>query len=163
MKRTSTLLTLALLSLFAAHAHALPKQGNFDLSGTLSASYLEDAKNPVDLSFRLGIYYTDPLSLGFSSSYSISGKDPVFTTMLDARYHFYIDQQLVPYAGIQAGFANVDIDNDSDIAFGFGGHAGIAYYLQPNVSVYAQVFNNIYFAHGDTTHRGFGLGLAVLF
>ena len=58
---------------------------------------------------------------------------------------------------------NVDIDNDSDIAFGFGGHVGLAYYLQPNLSVYAQLFNNIYFAHGDTTHRGFGLGLSLLF
>jgi len=164
MKRFFPLVLALVFSLAAGSALALPKQGDFDLSGGVAFNMMRDADDTVDLTARVGVMFTGDLGFGLSGSVNVKGDDDIYTTFVDARWHFNVDPQLQPYAGVKVGTAYIDYDKaDSETFLGIGGFGGARFYFNPRIAAFGEIGHTFFFGSETEAATGINFGASFLF
>jgi len=118
----------------------------------------DDVDDMVMLSGVLDVMYTNELALGLRVEAGFGGDD-LYAALVEARYHFLINENAVPYAGAVAGPAMLHVDGDTDPAFKTGVFGGLKYYVNPLIALFAEMqFGGVY---GDETATYAGLFVGV--
>ena len=59
------------------------------------------------------------------------------------KYHFFTDQSIVPYVGLQAGYTHSayyqpNIPDNKSNSFSYGGMLGVKWFVKENISFYTE-------------------------
>ncbi|MBC7808301.1 MAG: outer membrane beta-barrel protein [Akkermansiaceae bacterium] len=102
----------------------------------LSGNFQFDPENNIDLTVGYGIFLSPNLEVGGLFEYANpEGGDSQYGLTGFADYHFPSESALLPFVGVQLGFA--DAGGDSDNYFRYGLRGGVKYFLNQNVSANA--------------------------
>ncbi len=153
---------LAVIALFCAPAHALPKQGDMEAGGQLAGWIMTDYDNMVALSGSMGIFYTDEIYVGARVEVGVSD-DSAVALVVEGAYNFPVNEVFSPYAGATLGAAYVDVDDDGEIALKTSALGGVKYYLNEYYSIYAEAQLGYFLADESTEFLGIGIGAKMKF
>ena len=167
LSKTALFATVAigLGSLFAAPAQAqtvlnplLPTQGTREIS--LDGRFQFDPVTDVNLNLGYGYFLNRNLEVGGRFSFSDTDGAPSSYGLVGfADYHFPSESALLPFVGVQVGFADPGGDNDTSFLYGVRG--GVKYFLNQNVSVNGILeYNDTDSKNADSTFA-LNLGLSV--
>ncbi len=112
----------------------LPVKGTKEIS--LSGFFQFDPDTNINLNVGYGYFFNRNLELGGEFNYSnpAKGNDSYgIGAVLD--YHFPTASALLPFVGVNAGYA--DAGGNTDSYFRYGVRAGVKYFLNQNVSANA--------------------------
>jgi len=144
MKRV--FLALALLGLLCSSAFATEaiKEGRGKLSVSGSASF---QRNDVEidtliLATEVGYFVVDDLEVAVKAMGMMAEADGTDMTMmsglLSMKYHVETESPMIPYVGPQVALVYVDYGIDDDTSFGWGGFAGVDFFVTENVSLFVE-------------------------
>ena len=156
---------IGLGSLFVAPAQAqtainpiLPTQGTREIS--LDGTFQFDPVTNIDLNLGYGYFVSRNLELGGRFSFAdFEGAPSSYGLAAFADYHFPGESALLPFVGVQVGFADPGGNNDTSFLYGVRG--GVKYFLNQNVSVNGILeYNDTDAKNADSTFA-LNLGLSV--
>ena len=151
---------LVVTTLLVSSAIAAVEKGDQEV--TISLSYAASEKyidihgltnEDYDFSFRggYGVFLSDEIQVGLdaefgsSENWSASGESGRSMTSFlgNLKYHFFTDQNFVPYVGGQLGyqFSETWTPNQPDIdssGFAYGGMFGAKWFVAENLSIFAE-------------------------
>jgi opacity protein-like surface antigen len=168
MKRV--FLALALMGLLCSSAFATEaiKQGRGKLSVSGSASFQRNTSE-VDmliLATEVGYFVVDDLEVAVKAMGMVAEADGMDMTMmsglLSMKYHVDTESPVVPYVGPQVALVYIDYGIGDDTEFGWGGFAGMDFFVTENVSLFVEY--NLLLTEGmgqDLTQHALNFGMSL--
>ncbi len=167
-------LVFCLVIVNAGNAYARVEKGDQELAFDGSITSFETGSNEtglVNMGVSYGVFLSDAWQIGIAGDFSrtVTREMATIKTSVNgfAKYHFCTDSDIVPYLGVQVGFANTDYDYTdvkSTSSGSIGGMGGIKWFIRENISFYTELnFSKQSEESTETTTKQGLFGLAIYF